>query len=143
MIKDIIWRWWVEKNICVVDVFKPVCSSTCKVVVVRPVGNLIILIMWVVLSNGTRLYNYKVVGCPNETSDYENRADEGRLKFLIMPAVIVEPDLDIPGNNAKTWERPIQMASLQLSSSKLRCLVPVFSPITRIMAVPIRKTAVA
>ena len=72
----------------------------------------------------------------------EKRAAEGRSRLRVIPPVIVAPDRDIPGNNAKIWEIPIQMASSQSMLFKSRFLFPIFSANTNSAAVPNKKNAV-
>jgi len=58
----------------------------------------------------------------------ENLAEDFLSKFLINPPDIVEPDLEIPGNRARTWNRPISRASIHDKSRNLRERLPSNSP---------------
>jgi hypothetical protein len=58
-----------------------------------------------------------------------------------MPPEIVEPEREMPGNKAKTWKKPIQSVSIQLTESRDLFREPKISAMSKKILVKIRKIA--
>ena len=69
----------------------------------------------------------------------ENLAEDSRLKPRSMPPEIVDPEREMPGNKAKTWKKPIQRESSQLTVSRDLTREPKISAISKKMLVKRRK----
>ena len=70
-------------------------------------------------------------------SNIENLAALSRVIPVVIPAIIVNPEREIPGSTAKIWATPMIAAWGTVGLSRFRVLDPRSSPIKSAMAVPI------